>query len=195
VGQEELVRHLIRTAEARRDGILARAREEAGRIAEEARRRSDAVEREIVDTAADEADQERRARMNRVRMEAKADRLRARSAIADSVLVRVEERLSALAQDAGYPIVAERLYKEIVPEIPEGNVILRVDRRARETLAPAVSDPRFRFESLPEEEIGGVEASGEDGAFLLRNTLRSRFAKARPGLMVEIRRRLPGPDE
>ena len=194
MGQEELVRHLIRTAEARRDEILARAREDAGRIAEEARRRSEAEERDIRSEAGREAARERRSRMSRARMEAEAHLLRARAMLADSVLGRVEERLSALPRDAGYPILVERLYKEILPEIPEGNILLRVDRRARETLGSAAS-PRFRFDALPEEEIGGVEAVSENGAFLLRNTLRSRFAKARPELMVDIRRRLPGPDE
>ena len=47
MGHEELIRHLIRTAEEKRDGIVSRAREEAGRIAEEAVRRAEAMEREI----------------------------------------------------------------------------------------------------------------------------------------------------
>jgi len=59
----------------------------------------------------------------------------------------------------------------------------------------SASDARIRFEPLPETEIGGVEASDEDGTFLVRNTLRSRFVKARPALMVELWKRLPGPDE
>ncbi|RJP21940.1 MAG: hypothetical protein C4529_06610 [Deltaproteobacteria bacterium] len=195
MGQEELVRHLIRTAEKRRDEILARGREDAGRIAEEARRRAEAEERDIRSAAGREADRMRRSRMSRARMEAGALLLRARTMLADSVLARLEERLSALPRDAEYPALVDRLYNEILPEIPEGNVLLRADRRARERLGSAAPDPRFRFEALPEEEIGGVEAVSEDGAFLLRNTLRSRFAKARPELMVEIRRRLPGPDE
>jgi hypothetical protein len=57
------------------------------------------------------------------------------------------------------------------------------------------SDPRIRFEPLPEGEIAGVEVSDEGGAFLLRNTLRSRFVKALPALMAEVSRRLPCPDE
>jgi len=195
VGHEELVRHLIRTAEAKRDGILARAREEAGRLAEEALRKSEVMEREARDAAGREAERERLVRMNRARMEAGALRLRARASLADAVLTRLEERLSRLAGEARYPLVAERLYREILPEIPEGNVVLRADERAREVLEPMASDPRIRFEPLREGEIGGVEVSDEGGAFLLRNTLRSRFVKARPELMAEVSRRLPRPDE
>jgi V/A-type H+-transporting ATPase subunit E len=195
VGHEELVRHLIRTAEGKRDGILARAREEAGRLAEDAHRKAEVMEREARDVAGREAERERLVRMNRARMEARAVRLHARASLAEAVLTRLEERLSRLAVEARYAIVAERLYREILPEIPEGNVVLRADERAREALMPAASDPRFRFEPLREGEIGGVEASGEGGAFLLRNTLRSRFVKARPELLAEVARRLPCPDE
>ena len=195
MGYEELIRHLIRTAETRRDGILSRAREEAAKITEDARRKSETVERDLRDATDREASLARGRRMNRVRQEANEVRLRARAAVADAVLARVEECLPLLLGEARYPAVAERLYMEILPELPAGNVILRADGVARAALEPAASDARIRFGPLPESEIGGVEASDEDGTLLVRNTLRSRFVKARPALMVELWRRLPGPDE
>jgi vacuolar-type H+-ATPase subunit E/Vma4 len=195
VGYEELIRHLIRTAETRRDEILVRAREEASRVAEEARRTSETVERDGRDATGGEASLARIRRMNRARQEANEVRLRARAAIADAVLARVEERLPLLLGEARYPAVAERLYREILPELPAGNVILRADGVTRAALERSVSAARIRFEPLPDTEIGGVAASDEDGTFLVRNTLRSRFVKARPALMVELWRRLPGPDE
>ena len=195
MGQEELVRHLIRTAEARRDEVLARAREEAARIAEDACRRSQALEQEVLADGRRDLERERNARMDLARREAKAVRLRARAALAEAALARLEERLSLLAGEARYPLVAERLYREILPEIPEGAVLLRADGRARAALEPVVADPRVRFGPLPDGEIAGVEASDAEGAFLLRNTFRSRFSKARPALMAEAWRRLPFPDE
>jgi vacuolar-type H+-ATPase subunit E/Vma4 len=195
VGYEELTRHLIRTAETRRDGILARARDEAAKITGDALRTSEPVEQDLRDATAREAERARDRSMNRARQEANEVRLRARAGVVDAVLARVEERLPLLLGEARYPAVAEQLYREILPEFPAGNVILRADGVARAALEPAVSDARVRFEPLPETEIGGVEASDEDGTFLVRNTLRSRFLKARPELMVELWRRLPGPDE
>ena len=195
MGYEELVRHLIRTAETRRDGILARAREEAAKITEDAWRKAESVERDTRDATDREATLARERSMNRVRQEANEVRLRARAAVADAVLARVEERLPLLLGETRYPAVAERLYREILPELPAGNVILRADGVTRAALEPSASDARIRFGPLPETEIGGVEASDEDGAFLVRNTLRSRFVKARPALLVELWRRLPVPDE
>lgn len=195
MGYEELTRHLIRTAETRRDGILARAREEAARTMEAARMKSETVEPDVRDGTAREAERERLLRMNRARQEANEAWLRARAGVVDAVLARVEERLQLLLGETRYPAVAERLYREILPEFPEGNVILRVDGVTRSVVERSSSDSSIRFEPLPEKEIGGVEASDEDGTFLVRNTLRSRFVKARPALMVELWRRLPGPDE
>ena len=195
MGYEELTRHLLRTAETRRDGILARARDEAVKITEEARKKAETVEPGVRDATAREAERVRLLRMNRARQEANEMRLRARAAVADAVLARVEERLPLLLGEARYRAVAERLYREILPEFPEGNVILRADGVTRAALARSDSEARIRFEPLPETEIGGVEASDEGGTFLVRNTLRSRFVKARPALMVELWRRLPGPDE
>ena len=195
MGYEELTRHLIRTAETRRDGILARAREEAARTTEAARMKSETVEPDVRDVTAREAERARLLRMNRARQEANEAWLRARAGIVDAVLARVEERLQLLLGETRYPAVAERLYREILPEFPEGNVILRVDGITRSVIERSASDASIRFEPLPEKEIGGVEASDEDGTFLVRNTLRSRFVKARPALMVELWRRLPGPDE
>jgi vacuolar-type H+-ATPase subunit E/Vma4 len=195
VGHEELVRHLIREAEARRDGILDRAREEAERIAGDARRRSEALGREALAESRREAERERRIRMDRARREARALRLRAMASLADAVTARLVERLARLAGEDRYPLVAERLYREILPELPPGNVVLRADERARQALEPGVSDPRIRFGPLPGPEIGGVEASDEEGTFVLRNTLRARFVKALPALRTEVGRRLTRPDE
>ena len=195
MGYEELTRHLIRTAETRRDGILARAREEAARTTEAARMKSETVVPDVPDVTAREAERARDRSMNRARQEANEAWLRARAGVVDAVLARVEERLKLLIGETRYPAVAERLYREILPEFPEGNVILRVDGITRSVIERSASDASIRFEPLPEMEIGGVEASDEDGTFLVRNTLRSRFVKARPALMVELWRRLPGPDE
>ena len=195
MGYDELTRHLIRTAETRRDGILARARDEAVRITEEARKKSETVEPDVRDATAREAERARLLRMNRARQEANEAWLRARAGVVNAILDRVEELLPLLLGEARYPAVAERLYREILPEFPAGNVILRADGVTRGVLERSASDARIRFGPLPEAEVGGVDASDEDGTFLVRNTLRSRFVKARPALMVELWRRLPGPDE
>src|SRR5512143_4302626 len=97
------------------------------------------VDPDVRDATAREGERARLLRMNRARQEANGAWLRARAGIVDAVLARVEERLPLLLGDARYPAVAERLYREILPELPEGNVILRADGVTRAELARSAS--------------------------------------------------------
>lgn len=195
MGHEELARHLIGNAERRKEEILGQARDEAGRRVALAIEQAEAMERESREAFEREAARERDLRMSRARQEAKAIELRARDSLTEDILALLRERLSRVPSEARYPRVAERLYREILPEIPQGNVTLSVDANALEALAPLTADPRIRHVPLPEEEIGGVEASDEAGAIRIRNTLRARMENARAALMTEIHRSLVVADE
>ncbi len=195
MGHDELARRLIRDAEIRREEILGRAREEAARLRAAALARAGEMERESRETLARDAARERRLAWNRARIEVRAARFRARAELAAEIVARLEERMSRLPGDNGYARVAARLYEEIRPELPDGEVVLRGDGAALPVLRSLATGPRFRFEPLAGEELGGVEASSPDGALVLRNTLRSRLARAMPDLLAEIDRMLGPPDE
>lgn len=195
MGHEDLVRHLIRSAEVRREEILVRARGGAAHIRASSLARAGELERESRETLARDAERERRLRWNRARLAIRAMRFRARAALAAEIVARLEARISLLPGDAGYPRVAARLYGEIRPELPEGNVVLRGDETTLAVLRSLAPEPRFRFETLPDGELGGVEASSAGGGLRLRNTLRSRLVKAMPEILTEIGRSLGGRDE
>lgn len=188
MGYEDLIQHLIRSAEAGREEILSHGRQEAERCIAEALEEAGRMERASEEGLAREVSRERRARMNRIKMEARAALLRTRVLLMDEIFARLEERLSHLPQETEYSRLVEQLYREVLPELPEGNVTLRADAKALAMLKALISDPRVRFESLPEEEFAGLEASDEAGRIRVRNTLKARFIKARPVLMVEINR-------
>lgn len=195
MGHQELARHLIGNAEGRKREILDRARQEASRRIAAARARADEMERDFRESLERDVARERDLRLGRAHLEAGAIELRAQGALAEETLARLRERLGRVPSEARYPRVAERLYLEILPEIPRGNVTVRADANALETLAPLLADPRIRRASLSEEELGGVEVSDEEGAIRIRNTLRARLAKAHPALLAEIRRSLTRGDE
>lgn len=195
MGHEELVRHLIGNAERRKAGILGQAREEAERRIAAARTQAEAMERESAEALEREAARERDLRMSRARSEANRIELRARASLADDILARLRERLAQAPAGAGYPETAQRLYLEILPEIPAGNIILGADAKAMVALESLTADPRIRRVPLPEEELGGVEVSDEAGTVRIRNTLKARLENARPALMVEIHRCLAGENE
>jgi V/A-type H+-transporting ATPase subunit E len=195
MGHETLALHLIGNAEGRKAEILGEAREEAGRRIARALAEAEAMECASREAFEREIARERDLRMSRARLEAKEVEVRAQAALAEDVLARLRERLSRVPSTGGYPGVAERLYREILPEIPAGNVRLGADAQALESLGPLLADPRIRRVPLPEDEIGGVEVSDEAGTIRIRNTLKARLENALPSLMAEIHRRLVAADE
>lgn len=195
MGHEELVRHLIGSAERRKAVILDQAREEAERRIAAASAQAEAMERESAGTLEREAARERDLRMSRARSEANSIELRARASLADDILARLRERLALVPAGAGYPKTAERLYLEILPEIPAGNITLGADAKAMGALEGLTADPRIKRVPLPEEELGGVEVSDDAGTIRIRNTLKARLENARPVLMAEIHRCLACEDE
>lgn len=195
MGHEDLVRHLIGSAEVRKEEILGGARAEAARVRASALARAGELEQESGEALMRDVEREHRLRWNRARVAVRALRFRARAALAAEIVARLEQRVALLPGDAGYPRIAARLYGEIRPEVPEGEVVLRGDEAALAVLRSLATEPRFRFETLPEGEIGGVEASSAGGGLRLRNTLRSRLVKAMPELLMEIARSLGGRDE
>ena len=195
MGHEALVRHLIADAERRREEILSKARQAAGDRLARAEEEAAAMEREFRESIERETARERDVRMSRARTEAAAMELRAQAIHAEAVLALVEDRLSRLPGEPRYAGVAQRLYREIQPELPSGNVVLRVDAKAREAVEPLTAGTGVRFAPLPPEELGGVVASDEEERIRIRNTLRGRLQNARPELLAEIRRRLRYDDE
>ncbi len=193
MGYEELIQELVREAEAKAEEILRIAREEEKHLMGDAAERAERMEKRFREDLAREVEQERRVRMNRLRMEVRAILLRARSSLVEEVFKRLEERLRSLRGEKSYPAVAERLCREILPELPEGNITLHADPAALAVLKPLVKDRPVRFEPLPADELGGIEISDEAGNVRIRNTLKARLAKARPRLMVELHRWLPPP--
>lgn len=188
MGYEELIRDLVREAEAKKEEIARRGREEARNIIAEAMEQVGRMERQFQDTLDREVNRERLIRMNRIQMEARAILLQARVSFVEEVFTRLEDRLRHLPQEKHYPRLVEQLYQEILPELPEGNVTIRADAKAMAVLKSLVRGRQVKFEPLPEEEIGGVEISDGAETLRVRNTLKARLLKARPQVMVEINR-------
>lgn len=192
---EGLAGHLLGKAEARREEIAARAREEAGRLKAAALAEAEALEAAEGAAVAREAQRVRAVRLGRARVEARAIAAQARAALAGKILSALSARLARLPGEAGFPEVAERLCRELLPELPPEGGVVRGDPASLEAFRRIVPNAGCRFEPLAPEELGGVEASDEAGTFRIRNTLASRFQKGRPALLEEIGRALEEPDE
>lgn len=194
MGDESLASHLIGNAETRRDALLAAARDDAGRLVAQASAEADRLAAEAVETLARDAARERSLRLGSARNEARRIVARARATLVEAILARVAERIALVPGSARYPEVAERLCREILPELPGERCVVSADPATAEAFRRLAPEAACRFEPLPPDAIGGIELSDEEGAFRARNTLASRFRKARPTLVESIGLTLGAPD-
>jgi vacuolar-type H+-ATPase subunit E/Vma4 len=190
MGYETLIQDLIQNAQSKSEEVIHRARKEAEQIASGANQEADQVEREFREMLANELDQKRRRRMNHTRIQIRSILLQARVSLIEEVLTRLKDLLRNLSETDDYAHHIKRFYEEILPELPEGGLTIRADKKGISTLTPLVKDRTVKFEMLPEEEIGGIEILSETGDLRILNTFNARLAKAQPQLLVEINKQI-----
>lgn len=194
MGDGTLASHLIGNAEARRDALLAAARDEAQRLVARARDDADGLAGEAAEASRRDAGRERERRLGAARADARRIVARARASLVEAILSRVAERIALVPGSARYPDIAERLCREILGEMPEGRCVVSADHVTAEAFGRLAPEAACRLDPLPPDALGGIELSDEAGAFRARNTLASRFLKARPTLVESIGLTLGSPD-
>jgi vacuolar-type H+-ATPase subunit E/Vma4 len=194
VGDESLASHLIGKAGARRDALLAAARDEARSRLARARAEADAMAAEAAGALAREAGRRRALRIGAARAEARRIVALARASLVEAILSRVSERIARIPGSARYPEIAERLCREILPELPAACGVVRADPPTADAFRRLAPDAPCRIEPLPPEALGGIELSDEEDTFRVRNTLASRLRKARPTLVESVGLTLGAPD-
>lgn len=187
----ELVALLEREATAEREQVLSEARAQAEATCAAARRQAE----EIV--AAAGARFEADAKVAMVKAQSTAQ-LRAASLVLQAkedeigrVFARAEAELAKLPGDAQrYPAALRAFVEEalgsvtghaIVTVNPSDEQVVQGLARVRGWDAEVRGDPSVR---------GGARVATPDGRFVVTNTLTSRLARARPGLVAEVAKRL-----
>lgn len=188
MGYEELIRDLIREGEAEAGAVLERAREEAARMEAEALKGAEEGARKALESLERDLVRERDIHLDRARAQARAVLLQARAGLAEEAIRRTEDRVRSLGRRKEYPSILRALFEEIRPELPGGPIRVRSDAGGLSVLKAAVKEKQARFEPLGDEEIGGVEIGDPEDSIRIRNTWKSRLSKARPRLLVEIKR-------
>lgn len=197
MGYSELVGYLIQQAEAKRSEILSRAFDAADRQIAEAEAEAKRAEEETEQRLAREIEPLRRRRIETIRKETRTALLSTRGSLTEEVFSRIEAGLRSLPGTPDYPILVRRLAAELLPELPEGELIVWADPDGPENGAAAsavsavrslLSERAIEFRPLPDEEIGGLMVADAAETVLIRNTLRGRLRRSRPVLLVEIYR-------
>lgn len=188
MGYSELVGYLIQQAEAKRSEILSRAGVAAGRRIAEAEAEAQRAEREMEQRLAREIGLQRQRRIEMIQREIRTALLSARALLTEEIFSQIEARLRSLPGSADYPILVRRLAAELLPELPEGGLIVWADPDAVSEVRSLLPERAIEFRPLHDEEIGGLIVADAAETVLIQNTFRSRLRRSRPALLVEIYR-------
>lgn len=183
-------------AAVERERILAEAQREAEAIREAARREAEAQRRQML--AELDAELAQLARQDRERAEAEAHMrvLTTKDSVTAELLGGVQEELARLAEGGDFAGVLEALLDELLPEAPQGGVVLAPAahaERVREWLAA-----RGR-EDLSVRGLAGLKdgLAVQDAArsYRVTNTLSARFNGQEASLRKHCIGRLFGGDQ
>ena len=190
MGYERLIQDLVEHAEKKKKEILESGHQESLRIISEAEAISRQLESEFHRALKRKLDQKRRRAQDRTKIEIRSILLEARVALVGEVLLRVRERLRILPSRRESSGLIERLFQEILAEIPPGPIIIRADKKVSGILQPLLKGKNVIFKPLPKEELGGFEIINQDDTVRIKNTFRARLEKAVPELSLEINRKI-----
>jgi vacuolar-type H+-ATPase subunit E/Vma4 len=191
---ETLIAALLQEGDAKCKAILRKAQAEADHLIAEANMAAAALEREADAQVRREAAKQRIAVLGRATLAGRRILLETKHEVLEAVWRRVSERASALtgSERAG---VLRALLDELLAVVPQGPLKAVIEGRERSHLEGLLVERKIPFERRRREDLLlgiALEAGGE----LLRNSLASRLAKAKPDLVIELNRLLfaPHPD-
>lgn len=185
---EALIAALLEEGEAKRNEVLNKARLEAERIIAEAAAAAETLERETDRRTRHELDGRRAAALSQASLARRQILLQAKHDVLEAVWRRVTEMAMALTGHKRAR-VARALLEELLAVAPPGPFTVIIDRRERASLAPCLEERRLPFEERERDDLVlGAELVGSGE--ILRTSLATRVAKARPRLLVELNRLL-----
>lgn len=185
---ETLIAALLQEGDAKCKAILRKAQAEADRLIAEANATATALDHEADAQVRHEVARQRIAIVGRATLGGRRILLEAKHEILEAVWRQVTEKALALTgtERAG---ILRSLLEELLAIVPPGPLKAVIASRERAYLEGLLEARRIPFEQQHRDDLLlGVEL--EAGGELLRSSLATRLAKAKPELVVEMNRLL-----
>lgn len=185
---ETLIAALLEEGEEKCRTVLRQAQAEANRLLDEARQAAAALGLETESRLLREAARRRAEVLGRATLAARQLVLQAKQEALEAAWKRATEHAAALPDPARAQVL-RALLDELLAVAPPGPlraIIHPVDQR---TLAPMLTEKNIPFEAQDRDDLAlGIELHA-DGA-ILRSSVATRLAKAKPALLMELNRLL-----
>lgn len=183
---EEMLRALEREGVAECEQIVAKGREQADKILEEARAEADRYRQDYLTRAALAAQVEEGRILKAARFTVKKEIIKAKEAAIEEVFLEASRRLEAIRQSPRYGEIFAQLAREALMGV-EGAVRVRIDPRDEELARRLLTEMGVTFTlEATGHWAGGLEVYSEDGRVGVVNTFEARLEKVRRRMKAEI---------
>jgi len=169
-----------REARERCESIRDKARDEAQRIVDAARRAASESREKTLEEGRHNADAHRVDIRRRAQSEAERASMTMREQVVDRILDEVHEALSAIVERADFPALVCRLLAEVMEETPGEPVVLAPPAHTAACRQWLDAHGRAAVPVEADERLwDGVAVTDSARSFRLTNTLTGRFEKSR----------------
>ncbi|HXF93404.1 MAG TPA: V-type ATP synthase subunit E [Nitrospiraceae bacterium] len=185
---DTLIAALLAEGEAKRKEILSKARAEADRLMAQAAADAAALEREADRRVREELAAQCAEALSRASIDRRRLLLQAKHEVLEAIWKRTTEMAMALTGHERARVL-RGLLDELLDAAPPGPLTVIIDPRERPHLVPYLKSRNLAVEERSDDELLlGAEVVAD--GIMLRTSLATRLAKARPQLLIELNRLL-----
>ncbi len=185
---DTLIAALLAEGEAKRKEILSKARAEADRLMAQAAADAAALEREADRRVREELAAQCAEALSRASIDRRRLLLQAKHEVLEAIWKRTTEMAMALTGHERARVL-RGLLDELLDVAPPGPLTVIIDPRERPHLVPYLKSRSLAVEERSDDELLlGAEVVAD--GIMLRTSLATRLAKARPQLLIELNRLL-----
>jgi len=188
VAYETLITALLQEGETKCKAILRKAQDEADQLIASANVAAAALDREADAQVQQEIAKQRTVILARAMLSGRQILLQAKHEVLEAVWRQVTEKALALT-GAERAVVLQGILKELLTEAPPKTLKAVIDSRERAHLEGLLDKRRIPFEQQHRDDLLlglELESNGE----VLRSSLATRMAKAKPELVIQLNRLL-----
>lgn len=184
---EDLIKSIESAAEEKKQEVIRNAEREVEAILREAETESSAIHAQYLEKAKRDLILE----SNRQKFLAKQDVKKGisivRQKLIDEAFLQASRQISDIRSDPSYPVLFERLTREVISALAGEDIILHIDPVDSDVCKKVVVKNGINCDIVPDiTTMGGLSGTSADGKILADNTLERRLERIRDTATLEI---------
>jgi vacuolar-type H+-ATPase subunit E/Vma4 len=184
---EQLIKSVEMCAEEKIADLKENAIRDAVEIVNEAKGKDEKIKKRHMEAARRSVDMERGKTFAQIKKDLRMQLIRTRDEVYQKAISEARKKFSRVRDEAEYANMFRKLLQEVVSELADEPIQLRIDKRDEPLCKKLISDLNLKCGIITDITTdGGLEATTNDGKFVVKNTVESRFERVKVILKPEI---------